>query len=91
MLESIRNKFPVNCNQLGVVVPIKDYSVNSWTPEQDGKGKCTQVHVLFKMDIPRMPGFVLRLKTKHSCQLLIDALEEHKKNVWGDRDEKRFF
>lgn len=72
-----------NYSDMGMVCSVIQYTIASWTPERDGKGKCTQVHVMFEIDLPSIPKIVLRLKSKGACDILIAALQRHRKDVWG--------
>lgn len=67
-----------------IVVPIEQYSVNSWTPEPNGQGKCTQVHMLVELkDFPH--PFAIRFKSADAINTLIGALERHRDHVFGEQ------
>lgn len=57
--------------------------VFSWSPSPPGtaNAKCTQVHLHFKTSIGTM---FVRFKGPGSLDALIEALQEHRANVWGD-------
>lgn len=57
-------------------------NVCSWCPTPDGSGPPTQVHV----HLGRAPGNVMtvRLKSAEVCDALIEALQIHRKDVWGE-------
>ena len=74
-----RTDQPKNLNE--VVFVVKGVEVASWTPERDGKGRLTQVHVRFHVQGSENP-FVLRYKNRERLQEFIDALIEHRDNVW---------
>lgn len=73
---------PQNLDERGGILPIDgELEVCSWTPERDGKGQCTQVHVLFK-PLPDMT-MAIRLKSASACDALIAALTRHRNDVFG--------
>ncbi len=58
------------------------FRVYSWCPNPDPtKGKATQVHVHFGQ--PPGTVMVVRLKSPEAVDALIDALREHREDVWG--------
>jgi hypothetical protein len=59
----------------------EEVHVYSWCPTPDGTGPATQVHLHFG----KAPGpiFVIRFKGSGTIGHLIDALTEHRDNVWG--------
>ncbi len=73
---------PKNINE--VVFPIEEVEVASWTPERDGKGKCTQVHMILKARGAEHP-MVVRFKSPVTLQNLIDSLIEHRDYVFGKK------
>lgn len=62
-----------------------DIDVYSWSPSPEGTpdAKCTQVHVHISMGGNRK--LVMRIKSATSLDAIVDALTEHRKDVWGDR------
>lgn len=78
------NRTPQNCDE-GLYAVANGISVNTWTPEQDGKGRCTQVHLV--LDLTNVyPGLhaVLRLKSGVGVDYLIRLLHEYRCTVWPD-------
>lgn len=71
---------PENVNY--IALPVTRYQVAAWTPERDGNGKLEQLHVVLWLQGAEMP-MVMRFKSAQSVQDFIDALERHKKDVWG--------
>jgi hypothetical protein len=59
----------------------EEIHVYSWCPSFDGSGAPTQVHLHF--DMAPGPVFVVRLKTPAGIDALIDALIEHRRDVFG--------
>lgn len=55
----------------------------SWCPTPDGTGPATQVH----MHVGSPPGNVayIRFKSPRTLDAVIDALIEHREDVWGKR------
>lgn len=83
------NRIPVNMAD-GVYVPCPDgaLEVCAWTPEADGKGKTTQVHLVFDLatvfaDL-KMPKIVHRMKSGPGVDQLIRLLAEYRNEVWPD-------
>lgn len=73
-------------NLNGIVMPVRGYHVGEWTPERDGKGKTTQVHLLLEIG-HEGPPIVLRLKSRKACETLISALQTHMDGVWPKGEE----
>ena len=61
----------------------EEIHVYSWCPTPDGTGPATQVHLHFG----KAPGpvFVIRFKGPNGLDTIIDALTEHREDVWGKR------
>ena len=79
MPDKVTHHQNTNCNEL--VFPIESYTVAAWTPERDGKGTCTEVHVELRGRGMERP-FVLRLKSRERVQNFIDLLTEYRDIVW---------
>lgn len=62
------------------VVATSEVGVFSYTPEKDGKGKCTEVHLVINIEGIR---FGVCLKSGTACDLLIAALTRHRMDVFG--------
>lgn len=62
---------------------VEDLEVLSWSPgAADENIPCTQVHI--QIGVPAIGGgFVIRLKSREVCDLLIAALTEHRDFVFG--------
>jgi hypothetical protein len=60
-------------------------TVSSWHPTPDGTGPATQVHMRFGR--PPEPVFVVRLRSAHVVDGLMDALAMHRDEVWGPRPD----
>ena len=78
------NRLPTNMKD-GVYVPCEgaNLSVCAWTPEDDGRGKTTQVHLV--LNLPNvMEGFkvVHRMKSGPGVDQLIRLLAEYRGEVW---------
>lgn len=77
------NRIPTNTKDgTFVVLPEGELSVNAWTPELDGKGKTTQVHLV--MNVPNVAKFVHRMKSGPAVDQLIHILAEYRGEVWPD-------
>jgi len=66
---------------LGHGYTIESYSVGSWCPTPDGSGK--PVAVSLALNIVGMPVMVMRLKTRHAVNEMIEALARHRDDVFG--------
>lgn len=73
--------------------PLEEWSVAEFCEEPDGKGKPTQVHLIFKIEGTKeleaageqsIPWFVIRLKSGQAVDELISALAVHRQRVFGD-------
>ena len=73
------NRIPENLDNVKVI-PVKEYMVASWCQMPEGKGQPTQVHLVLKTSA-ELP-IVLRLKSKDAVDILIEALERHRNDVW---------
>jgi hypothetical protein len=64
-------------------VPEDGFSVRSWCPTPTPTVPPTQVHLL----LPVMMGikFFIRFKSPKTLDALIDALVDHRRDVWGAR------
>ena len=60
---------------------IDSVDIASWTPERDGKGVCTQVHIECLVKGFQRP-LVLRMKSRRVVQELVEALTFHMNDVW---------
>lgn len=61
----------------------EDIDVYSWSPDEvPGRSPATQVHLHF--GTPPGPVFVVRFKSPRGLTVLIDALIEHRKDVWPE-------
>jgi hypothetical protein len=58
-------------------------NVYSWCPTPDGSGPATQVHLHFGTP-PGIVG-VMRFKSPRTLDRIIDALIDHREDVWGKR------
>ena len=64
-----------------VAIPEGCLSVNAWTPEEGGRGKTTQVHLV--MEMPALGAkFVHRMKSGPGVDQLIRLLAEYRDEVW---------
>ena len=81
------NRIPVNMAD-GIYVPADKGCVHvaCWTPEPDGKGKTTQVHLMIDLaevfSDPEMPKIVHRMKSGPGVDQLIQLLAEARASVW---------
>jgi len=73
------SRLPVNSDELLSVLEVGDYHVGSWTPERDGKGRPTQVHLTLR--VPAV-AVVMRLKSARAVSRMTAALERHRNDVW---------
>ena len=69
-------------------IPLDSYSVNEWTPERDGLGKTTEVHIIFDVREPPF-AFVMALKSPRAVNELIGILARHRNSVWPDSKDKK--
>lgn len=56
--------------------------VFEWTPERDGRGRPTEVHVVFDVADGRA-RMIMRLKSSDAVDLFIATLMRHRNSVWG--------
>jgi len=70
-----------NRNVDELIFPIDTYDVGAWTPERDGKGKCTQVHITLRGRGIERP-FVVRIKSRERLDSFINLLKEYGDIVW---------
>ena len=89
------NRIPENMAD-GAYIPLEgpEIGVHAWTPEQDGKGKTTQVHLVFSPGAKScymlgeaiakgsVPSFVHRMKSGPAVDQLIRLLAEYRAEVW---------
>lgn len=81
------NRLPVNMAD-ATYLPCEDgaLSVCAWTPEKDGKGKTTQVHLVFDLAAalgdPGLPKLVTRLKSGPGVDTIIRLLAQYRNEVW---------
>lgn len=82
--ELTTNRIPTNMKD-GTYAPVPDggLTVCAWTPEEDGRGKATQVHLTFDLT-HLVPGFhaVTRFKSAQGIDRLIRVLHEYRCEVW---------
>jgi hypothetical protein len=77
------NRVPRNLDEGRRVMEITSYTVASWTPERDGKGKAEAVMLAFEINgIPF--DFAVRLKNPAAVDELVEALQRSKFDVWPD-------
>jgi hypothetical protein len=64
--------------------PVSGFDVYSWSPDPPGtvNAKATQVHLHGILSIGRM---LYRFKGPETLDRLIDALIDHREDVWGRR------
>lgn len=72
---------PVNLPDM-YLIEVDGIDVAEWHPLPDGNGKAEQVHVYLHFKDPKMPTFVLRLKSARAVDELITALITHRNGVW---------
>lgn len=61
---------------------IEEIEVCEWHPDENGQGKPTQVHILYKVAGSPV-RLLLRLKSARAVDDLVAALLSHRFNVWG--------
>lgn len=79
------NRIPRNLSEMAdYVIEGARFGVYSWTPERDGKGVPTQVHLHFSVDVPGMGEvlFISRMKSHQAVDRCIRALRNHRNHVW---------
>jgi hypothetical protein len=59
----------------------EELNVYSWCPSPDGTGPATQVHL--HIGKPPSPVLVVRFKGPKTLDAIIQALNEHRIDVWG--------
>lgn len=72
---------PVNLPEFALF-EIDGVDVAEWHRLPNGEGKPEQVHVYLHFKDPKMPTFVLRLKSTRAVDELITALITHRNGVW---------
>ena len=78
------NRIPVDLkDSTYVAMPEGGLSVCAWTPEEGGKGKTTQVHLVFDLG-HLVPGakVIQRYKSGPGVDILIRLLAEYRAEVW---------
>lgn len=64
---------------------VRDINIVQWHPLPNGEGKPTQVHMM--LNVVDFPGTLcLRFKGPTTLDQIIDALIEHREDVFGRRD-----
>ena len=81
------NRLPVNMRDgKYVAMPDGGLSVCAWGPEEDGKGRPTQVHLVLNLGavFPELGdvNFVQRLKSGPGVDVLIRLLAQYRNEVW---------
>lgn len=73
-----------NIDDYSITIPAKGYRVAAWTPERDGKGTPTQVHLVIELDGgPEIDGIAaMQLKTPRAVDELIGDLQRYRDQVW---------
>lgn len=67
----------------GQFAELEEINISEWHPEPDGRGRPTQVHLMFTVQgVPDMT-MVLRCKGPDMLARIINALSEHGRNVFG--------
>lgn len=61
---------------------VKSFTVGSWCPTPDGSGPATAVGI--SIETERHGDLVLRLKSPHAVDRLIQLLLRHKRDVWPE-------
>jgi predicted signal transduction protein with EAL and GGDEF domain len=67
-------------------IELEAIDINEFHPENDGRGKATEVHLCLKLKAPagsKQPFFVMRFKGRHTLDQIIAALKEHADRVFG--------
>lgn len=62
-------------------VALDGYGVFEWTPERDGKGTPTEVHLVF--DLEGEIALVMAFKSADAVDKMIATLMRHRNGVWG--------
>lgn len=77
--------YPVNYENLKLIPGnIDSLEIAAWTPERDGKGTPTQVHLLINLERPMDDiGIVLRFKGPDTLGVLIEQLQRYKREAFG--------
>lgn len=73
----------VNLDEMKIF-PIDSYDVFEWTPDRDGNGTPTQVHLMFNLGPYKL---AIRLKSAGECDRLIGTLTRHRLGVWPKKEE----
>lgn len=65
-------------------IPIERISVLEFHELEDGQGEPTQVHLMLQIgeEEEGLPPFILRIKSRKTCDELITSLITHSKAVW---------
>lgn len=80
-----------NCDD-GPMIISDHYSIYEWTPERDGKGKPTQVHLVIPVALstPGKPDIrlevAMRIKSPRALDELVGVLLRHRQGVWGKKE-----
>jgi len=63
---------------------IEEFHTIAWSPDPEpGRGKPTQVHVIFHIEGMDEARFVMRLKSVEAMDAFISLLAEYRRHVWG--------
>ncbi len=74
------NRVPQNIAGMAFL-EVQALHVSSWSSLPDGKGPSTQVHL--RLDVPGLSApLIVRFKGPDTLDLLIQALERHRNDVW---------
>lgn len=75
-----QNRIPTNLADQGLRILEGMLHVSSWTPEPDGRGRPTQVHLV--MSLGNNLGVTCRLRSARAVDQLIHVLAEYRNEVW---------
>jgi len=77
---SVEDAFP----GVKAFLEIEDFHVSAWSPDPvPGRGKATQVHVVYHIKGLDDARFVQRFKTVDALDAFLRMLAEYRRHVWG--------
>ena len=71
------------------VQEIEEMHFLAWSPDPEpGRGKATQVHVVYRLKGTNQIAFTQRFKTVEALDAFIRLLAEYRRHVWGTQDSR---
>lgn len=75
------NRIPRNLSD-GVYIVSEGYEVAAYTPNKDGKGRPTEVHLILDLEKSMGGNIVMRIKSAEELDRMIEVLKIYRNQVW---------